>query len=51
MTKPKRTKRIEKLREETMKKTFLFGAAVIAPLMLGGLAPVHAQGYPTTTSP
>ena len=29
-----------------MKKTFLFGAAVIAPLVLGGMAPVHAQGYP-----
>ncbi len=29
-----------------MNKTLLFGAALLAPLMLG-LAPVHAQGYPT----
>ena len=29
-----------------MKKTFLFGAALIAPLMLSSLAPVHAQSYP-----
>lgn len=29
-----------------MKKTFLFGAALIAPLMLSNLAPVHAQSYP-----
>ncbi|MEI7805989.1 MAG: tripartite tricarboxylate transporter substrate-binding protein [Hyphomicrobiales bacterium] len=28
-----------------MKKTFLFGAALIAPLMLSSLAPVHAQSY------
>jgi len=29
-----------------MKKTFLFGAALIAPLMLSSFAPVHAQSYP-----
>ena len=29
-----------------MKKGFLFGAALIAPLMLTCIAPVHAQSYP-----
>ncbi|MSO67147.1 MAG: tripartite tricarboxylate transporter substrate binding protein BugD [Pseudolabrys sp.] len=29
-----------------MKKIFLFAAAVLAPLALGGLTPVHAQSYP-----
>ncbi len=30
-----------------MKKVHLLGAAAIASLLLGGLAPVHAQDYPT----
>ncbi len=30
-----------------MKKILLLGAALVAPVLLGGLAPAHAQGYPT----
>jgi tripartite-type tricarboxylate transporter receptor subunit TctC len=30
-----------------MKKVVLFGAALVAPLMLGGLAPIQAQDFPT----
>ncbi len=32
-----------------MRKVVLLGAALVAPFMLGGLAPVHAQGYPDRT--
>lgn len=32
-----------------MKKVILLGAVLIAPFMLGGLAPVHAQAYPDHT--
>jgi putative tricarboxylic transport membrane protein len=30
-----------------MQRIFLYGAVLIAPLMLGGVAPVHAQEYPS----
>src|SRR5882672_10250885 len=32
-----------------MKKVILLGAALVAPFMFGGLAPIQAQGYPDHT--